>query len=224
MECSGCTCAPRARPPRARRARGGQPIRRRDGPLHHGHGLPDVAGRLGIPTTSLGFFAFLPTAYAGVAELGLISGTSMFIGLIMALTLLPTLMEALPVRSPRALEQPPVWKALAEPFVALPYRHRGLVRLSSATLGIAALLLLTQGALRLQPEQPAGPLERAGLHVRGPAEQFRIVSLDPERPGERWHRTGWRRGPPGRAVRGFWDTDAGGSGALRSGSQTGDPG
>ena len=108
-------------------------------------------------TTSLGFFAFLPTAYAGVAELGLISGTSMFIGLIVALTLLPALMEALPVRPPRASEHQAVWKALAEPFVALPYRHRGLVQLSSAVLAVAALLLLTQVRFDSNPNNLRDP-------------------------------------------------------------------
>lgn len=40
-------------------------------------------------TTSIGFYAFVPTDYLGVAELGLISGTGMFVILILNLTLLP---------------------------------------------------------------------------------------------------------------------------------------
>jgi len=47
-------------------------------------------------TTSIGFFAFMPTAYRGVAELGLISGVGMFVGLATSFTLLPALLQALP--------------------------------------------------------------------------------------------------------------------------------
>lgn len=44
-------------------------------------------------TTAAGFFAFMPTAFVGVSQLGLISGTGMFISLIVTLTLLPALIR-----------------------------------------------------------------------------------------------------------------------------------
>lgn len=40
----------------------------------------------------LSFFAFMPTDYRGVAELGLIAGAGMFIGWLLAMTMLPALM------------------------------------------------------------------------------------------------------------------------------------
>ncbi len=43
-------------------------------------------------TTSLAFFAFVPTDFLGVAELGLIAGAGMLISLVMNLTLLPALL------------------------------------------------------------------------------------------------------------------------------------
>ncbi|MEC7654789.1 MAG: MMPL family transporter, partial [Pseudomonadota bacterium] len=49
-------------------------------------------------SAAIGFYAFLPTAYLGLAELGLISGTSMFIALFMSLTLLPAILRVAPVR------------------------------------------------------------------------------------------------------------------------------
>lgn len=49
-------------------------------------------------TTSIGFYAFIPTAYKGVAELGLISGTGMLISLLVTLTLGPALQRYLPTR------------------------------------------------------------------------------------------------------------------------------
>lgn len=42
--------------------------------------------------TAIGFLAFLPTAYRGVSELGLIAGLGMLIALLLTLTLLPALM------------------------------------------------------------------------------------------------------------------------------------
>ena len=51
-------------------------------------------------TTAIAFFAFIPTDYRGVAELGLISGVGMFIGLGCSFTILPALLQALP--APRA--------------------------------------------------------------------------------------------------------------------------
>ncbi len=52
-------------------------------------------------TTTIGFYAFMPTAYRGVAELGLIAGTGMLISLVVTLTLAPALQRYLPTR-PRA--------------------------------------------------------------------------------------------------------------------------
>lgn len=42
-------------------------------------------------TTAIGFYAFIPTAYTGVADMGIISGTGVFLGLIATLTLYPAL-------------------------------------------------------------------------------------------------------------------------------------
>lgn len=51
---------------------------------------------------AIGFFSFLPTAYRGLAELGLIAGVGMFIALACNLTLLPALLTLLPGVKPRA--------------------------------------------------------------------------------------------------------------------------
>ena len=49
-------------------------------------------------TTAIGFYAFMPTAYRGVAELGLIAGTGMLVSLVVTLTLAPALQRYLPTR------------------------------------------------------------------------------------------------------------------------------
>lgn len=60
-----------------------------------------VGGSLGLCalSTAVGFYAFLPTDYRGVSELGVIAGTGMLIGLIANWTLLPALLTLFPVRA-----------------------------------------------------------------------------------------------------------------------------
>ncbi|MFI4963938.1 MAG: MMPL family transporter [Caulobacterales bacterium] len=50
---------------------------------------------LAAAAIALGFFAFLPTSYIGVSELGIIAGLGMGIGLVLNLTLLPALLMLL---------------------------------------------------------------------------------------------------------------------------------
>ena len=42
-------------------------------------------------TTAAGFYAFIPTTFSGVSELGLIAGTGVFFGLFVSVTVLPAL-------------------------------------------------------------------------------------------------------------------------------------
>ena len=59
-----------------------------------GGGCDSVGSSLVIctVTTAIGFFVFLPSDYRGVAELGLIAGSGMFIILALTLTTLPALL------------------------------------------------------------------------------------------------------------------------------------
>lgn len=52
-------------------------------------------------TASMGLFAFLPTNYVGVSELGIIAGVSMFIALGTTFTVLPALLKVMPLRRPK---------------------------------------------------------------------------------------------------------------------------
>ena len=56
-----------------------------------------VGGSIALATASIaaGFFAFLPTDYSGVKELGLIAGTGMLVAFVLSLTLLPALLRLL---------------------------------------------------------------------------------------------------------------------------------
>ena len=55
-------------------------------------------------TTSIGFLAFIPTVYKGVAELGVIAGVGMVIGLLTSFTVLPAMIATFP-GAPRTLDQ-----------------------------------------------------------------------------------------------------------------------
>jgi hypothetical protein len=90
-------------------------------------------------TTASGFFAFVPTAYRGVSELGLIAGCGMFISLGVTFLLLPAALALLGVpRLPRHRPPPAALHALQ----ALPFRRRTAVRLVSAALILSALLVV----------------------------------------------------------------------------------
>jgi len=49
-------------------------------------------------TTAACFYAFIPTDFTGVSELGLIGGTGMFVSFLVTLTLLPALLTVFPLR------------------------------------------------------------------------------------------------------------------------------
>ena len=86
---------------------------------------------------AIGFYAFLPTDYLGLAELGLIAGSGMFIALFTNLTLLPALITILPSSSTQAenTNKGPPFKGLvaARPIIVI----SGFVVL--AVIGLATL-------------------------------------------------------------------------------------
>ncbi|NPA94496.1 MAG: MMPL family transporter [Thermodesulfobacteria bacterium] len=94
-------------------------------------------------TTSIGFYSFIPTDFSGVAELGLISGTGMFIALFCNFTFLPALISLFPLR-PHA-RQPYFLTSDSHPFfkalIALPYRHSRLIRVVAIALSLVCLFL-----------------------------------------------------------------------------------
>ena len=68
----------------------------------------DVGGALSLATVAaaIGFFSFLPTAFVGVSELGVISGGGMFIALFANLTLLPALLTLMPLKPGSLISAP----------------------------------------------------------------------------------------------------------------------
>lgn len=113
-----------------------------------------VAGRrlrgplfLCTATTALGFFAFLPTAYAGVAELGLIAGTALFITLGVTYSVLPALLQLVP--PPR---RPTV--GLSAPGRVVrdwPHRNPRTVQLVALGLAIGSVAVASQARFDADP-------------------------------------------------------------------------
>jgi len=90
-------------------------------------------------TTAVGFYAFIPTVFEGVAELGLISGTGMFISLIANLTVLPALLSLMPL-SPSASKIKR--KELAAKLLALPTQYTRFILIAALLLGLGSISLL----------------------------------------------------------------------------------
>ena len=100
-----------------------------------------VGGALALcaVAAAIGFFAFVPTAYLGLAELGLISGASMFIALAFNLTVLPALLTLMPLK--------PGIRVLHGVHTApekVIRRHGGVIAAVALMLGLGAMALAPQ--------------------------------------------------------------------------------
>lgn len=88
-------------------------------------------------STAIGFYAFVPTAYVGASELGLISGTGMLFILLASITVLPALMFLMPEKKKRLLPLP-IGKSVALLLVKYP-RH--IVMTATISLLISMALM-----------------------------------------------------------------------------------
>ncbi len=88
--------------------------------------------------TAAGFLSFLPTAYKGVSELGLIAGIGMLIAFATSITLLPALLSRL---NPPSEPEPLGYASLA-PVDQYLERHRTLILVGTALVVVGGLPLL----------------------------------------------------------------------------------
>jgi len=97
--------------------------------------------------TAIGFFAFIPTDYAGVSELGVISGGGIFIGLIISLTVLPAIFCVFPVNNVKPIRSP-----LTPAFIiTFPFRFSTGIKIVSILLGIGACFVLADFTFDYDP-------------------------------------------------------------------------
>lgn len=92
-------------------------------------------------TTAIGFYAFIPTTYQGVAELGIISGTGMLISLVVTLTIVPAMQRFFPIRKRQlSISHGKTSRRLLD----LPIRLRKFVYLATLLALIIAVIALPQ--------------------------------------------------------------------------------
>ncbi len=130
------------------------------------HALSGAAEWVGIPLTlaalaaAAGFLSFTPTAYSGLAQLGIIAGFGMLIAYVSSLTLLPALIRAVnPPPEPKSLSLP----ALA-PADAFLKRHRIAVIVATVLVVVAGLPALPKLQFNFNPlalENQASPAVQA---------------------------------------------------------------
>lgn len=107
-----------------------------------GHGLVLAAAALGV-----GFFAFWPTRYSGMSQLGAISGVGMLIALVLSLALLPALLQLLSARSPAAEAGLPAFRRLD----AWIFRRRSQILIVALLAGLGGLALAPHLAFDFDP-------------------------------------------------------------------------
>ncbi|WP_107789525.1 MMPL family transporter [Nitrosomonas nitrosa] len=99
-------------------------------------------------TAAAGFFSFMPTAYVGVSELGVIAGGGMFIALIISLTVLPALLILFPL-NPATVKLDrstfPQW------VYHFPMQHRTAIKWTAISLTLVSLAFLTQVRFDFNP-------------------------------------------------------------------------
>ena len=102
---------------------------------------------LAAVAAAISFFSFIPTSYRGLAELGVISGMSMFIALISNLTLLPALLKLMPINMESKLPKSSVLTRLRFPV----RRHSKRIVAVAALIGVISLVLLSQVRFDFNP-------------------------------------------------------------------------
>jgi len=133
-------------------------------------------------TTAIGFFAFVPTDFVGVAELGLISGAGMLISLFCTLTFLPALLSLPAEPAPHGNRAGTAWKGR---LVDLPVRYPRSVRAAAVVLGLASIMLLPQARFDSNPLNVRDPSSESvrtltELLERGGSSPWSLNALAPD--------------------------------------------
>ncbi|MGI9257452.1 MAG: MMPL family transporter [Gammaproteobacteria bacterium] len=131
-------------------------------------------------TTAAGFYAFIPTPFSGVSELGLISGTGMFLSLIASVSLLPALMSV--VLNDQALVREP-W--LGTKSLSLLSAQPRMILISAIVIAVLSALLLPRIGFDRNPVNLRDPDTESVRTLRelandGDAVPLNMVALAPD--------------------------------------------
>lgn len=132
-------------------------------------------------TTAAGFYSFIPTPFRGVSELGLISGTGMFVSLFASVTVLPALLAV----CYRGRERPSVRAWPGARLLAPVSAHPRLVVAVSVLIGTAALASLPSVRFDHNPVHLRDPNTESVATLRdlaatGDALPFDLAALAPD--------------------------------------------
>jgi hopanoid biosynthesis associated RND transporter like protein HpnN len=110
----------------------------------------DVGGALALCAiaAAIAFYSFLPTDYVGLAELGLIAGSGMFIALFANLTVLPACLAIMP---PRIDGGPKESVSGVERAVPWRIRHAKSIVISASVLAVVALMAVPHTRFDFDP-------------------------------------------------------------------------
>lgn len=126
------------------------------------HAAKDIGGFMVVCalTTSIGFLAFTPTDFTGIAELGLISGTGMFISLAVSLTLLPALIHLLPPDGNK-VRLGTVEHGVIGWMLSFPYRYGRILWAAAGIAAIGAAFLVPYARFDFNPLDMRNPHSEA---------------------------------------------------------------
>ena len=103
-------------------------------------------------TTAIGLYAFVPTDYKGVSELGLLAGTSLFICLLVTLTVLPALIRFIPLTEnlePKSTH--PLLATLAEKMATFTLHFAKPISLLTLLIAIISVILVFKVKIDFNP-------------------------------------------------------------------------
>jgi hypothetical protein len=126
-------------------------LRYRDNLTHHIHKALALRNTLSSTapslllcagTTSIGLYAFIPTDYKGVSELGLLAGTSLFICLLITLIALPALLSVLPAPAKFVeVKDRHDFSKLSEKLASLPLHYAKPIALTTLMIALISIAL-----------------------------------------------------------------------------------
>jgi hopanoid biosynthesis associated RND transporter like protein HpnN len=132
-------------------------------------------------TTAAGFYAFIPTTFSGVSELGLIAGTGVFFGLFASVTVLPALVAW--SDKPRRAGAAPTW---LDPRIFAPLSRRPRVVLGVTTAALAAafaalpLVTFDSNPIHLRDPDSESVSTLLDLAAAGDAPLLNLVAVAPD--------------------------------------------
>lgn len=137
---------------------------------------------------AISFYSFLPTDYRGLAELGLIAGSSMIIALIANFTVLPAAIALFPPRlaAPAAAAlSPPDRTSARFPFGSFIIDHARAVVAGAIVLAVAAALLLPRARFDFDPIDLKDPASESVATMRdlmksGQSGAYSMATLAPD--------------------------------------------